>query len=53
MQRIDAHSHIEALLSLIDIAYVLNNIPEKKIIYWTKLATDTDNALRYEIKLEQ
>ena len=45
-QQIEAHSHIGALLSLIDIAYQMNGIEEKRIAFWTQLAIQTDDKLK-------
>lgn len=44
-QQIEAHGHIHALLSLIDVAYEMNNIDSNRIAHWTALAVDTDSKL--------
>ena len=46
MQQLEAHAHLEALLSLIDISFALNNIASDRIQFWTKLIVDTDEKLR-------
>ena len=46
MQQLEAHAHLEALLSLIDISFALNNIAPDRIQFWTKLIVDTDEKLR-------
>ena len=45
-QQIEAHSHVGALLSLIDVAYQINHIEERRIRHWTGLVVDTDQKLK-------
>lgn len=45
-QQVEAHSHIGALYSLMDIAYQMNGIEEHRIEYWTQLAMETDEKLK-------
>jgi hypothetical protein len=45
-QQIEAHAHINALLSLIDISFTINNIEASRIEYWTHLAVETDEKLK-------
>lgn len=45
-QQLEAHAHINALLSLIDIAFALNSIEPHRIEYWTQLAVETDEKLK-------
>ena len=45
-QQVEAHAHIGALLSLIDVAYELNDIDGDRIHYWVGLAKDTDDKLK-------
>ena len=45
-QQIEAHGHIGALLSLIDVSFQLNDIEPKRVKYWTGLAVETDQKLK-------
>jgi len=46
MQQVEAHSHLEALLTLIDLAYGVFGIDSQKVSYWTGLALETDKLLK-------
>lgn len=49
-QQIQAHSHIDALLTLLDVAYTAFNIKDEPIAYWVKLCCDTDDKLKAWMK---
>lgn len=52
-QQVQAHSHLDALLSLIDLAYTSFRIEPKQIEYWTKLAVDADEKLKAWMKADK
>lgn len=45
-QQKEAHAHIEALLSYMDLAYEVIKIDDKRMEYWTGLAVDADNKIQ-------
>ena len=48
-----AHSHLDAMLSLIDLAYISFNIEPKRIEYWTGLALHADDKLKAWMKSDK
>lgn len=52
-QQLEAHAHLEALLSLIDVSFALNNIEPDRIQFWTKLIVDTDEKLKAWIRSDK
>ena len=44
-QQIEAYAHINAFMSLLEIAHRAFSIETRRIEYWTKLATDTNDKL--------
>lgn len=44
-QQMEAHSHICAMLSLIDLAHRVFDVELRRVEYWVQLAVDTDNKL--------
>lgn len=53
MQQTQAHAHIDALLTLIDIAFNVYDIEGRRIEYWTGLAVETDDALKAWMKADK
>lgn len=53
MQQVQAHSHIDALLTLLDIAYISFNIEDSQIKFWTQLCMDTDDKLKAWMKKDK
>ena len=45
-QQIEAHSHIGALLSLIDLAHRVFGIELRRVEHWTRLAVETGDKCR-------
>lgn len=46
-QQIEAHGHLGALYSLVDVAYNMNSeIDGDRVAYWTSLIMDTDEKLK-------
>lgn len=45
-QQVEAHSHLEALLSLIDLAYNAFDIEARRVEYWTGLVLQADELLK-------
>lgn len=45
-QQLEANSHLEALLTLIDLSYRTFNIDSNKIEYWARLVYDTEEKLK-------
>lgn len=52
-QQVEAKAHIEALLTLIDIAFNVFDIDPKKIEHWTSLACETSELLHAWAKSDQ
>jgi len=51
-QQMEAHAHIDALLTLIDLAYNAFEIDGKRIEYWTGLCINVDTKLKAWLKAE-
>ena len=52
-QQVQAHSHIDALLTLIDLAYTSFNLEPHQVEYWTKLAVEADDKLKAWMKSDK
>jgi hypothetical protein len=44
-QQIEAHAHVNSLLSFVDLAYNVLNIDSRRVEYWTGLAVEADNKI--------
>lgn len=53
VQQVEAHAHLDALLSLIDLAFTSFDIEARKIEYWTGLALSTDDKLKSWMKADK
>ena len=51
--QVQAHSHLDAMLSLIDLAYTSFDIDSKKIEYWTGLILKADDKLKAWMKSDK
>ena len=52
-QQIEAHSHIGALLSLIDLAHRVFGIELRRVEHWTRVAVETDDKLKAWMKSDK
>lgn len=52
-QQYEAHSMLEGLLTLMDLAYMALDIPSERIEYWTGLVVKTDKALMAWIRSDE
>lgn len=52
-QQVQAHSHLDAMLSLIDLAYSSFGIESKRIEYWTGLVLKADDRLKSWMKSDK
>ncbi len=52
-QQVQAHSHLDALLSLIDLAFTSFNIDPDAVQYWTKITVDADEKLKAWMKSDK
>ena len=52
-QQVQAHSHLEALLSLIDLAYTSFGIESNRVEYWTGLVLKADDRLKNWMKSDK
>ena len=52
-EQLKAHASLNALLTLIDIAYDSFDIETRKIAFWTKLVVDTDEKLKTWMKSDK
>lgn len=52
-QQIEAHSHIDALLTLIDIAYNTFSIENDQMTYWISLCCEADEKLKAWMKSDK
>lgn len=52
-QQVEAHSHLDALLSLMDVAFVVFSIEAKRIEYWTGLVLSCDDKLKAWMKSDK
>jgi hypothetical protein len=52
-QQVQAHSHLDAMLSLIDLAYTSFNIESGRIEYWTGLVVEADEKLKSWMKSDK
>lgn len=53
MQQVQAHSHLDAMLSLIDLAYTSFQIESNRIEYWTGLILSADKHLKAWMKSDK
>ena len=49
----EAHAHLGALLSLIDLAYLTLQLDCRKVEHWTRLVSATDDKLKAWMKAEK
>lgn len=49
----EAKSHLECLLSYMDLAYDVYNIPTRKIAYWTELVVMTEDKLKHWVESDR
>lgn len=52
-QQVQAHSHLDAMLSLVDLAYNSFSIESKRIEYWTGLILKADDRLKAWMKSDK
>ena len=52
-QQVQAHSHLDAMLSLVDLAYNSFSIESKRIEYWTGLVLKADDRLKAWMKSDK
>lgn len=52
-QQVQAHSHLDAMLSLIDLAYNSFSIESKQIEFWTGLVLKADDKLKAWMKSDK
>ena len=52
-QQVQAHSHLDALLSLIDLAFTSFNIDPDAVQYWTKITVEADEKLKAWMKSDK
>ena len=52
-QQVQAHSHLSAMLSLIDLAYISFGIESSRIEYWTGLTLHADDDLKKWMKSDK
>lgn len=52
-QQIEAHSHIDALMTLLDLAYNTFHIDPKQMSYWIQLTLETDDKLKAWMKSDK
>ena len=51
--QVQAHSHLQSLLALVDMAYMCYGLNSEKIEYWTQSVRDTDTKLKAWMKSEK
>lgn len=51
--QVQAHSHLDAMLSLVDLAYSAFDIETRKVEYWTGLILKADDKLKAWIKSDK
>lgn len=51
--QIQAHSHLQSLLALVDLAFVVYSFDGNKAEFWTKSVRDTDTKLKAWMKSEK
>lgn len=52
-QQVQAHSHLDAMLSLIDLAYASFSIDSRKVDHWTSLVLKADDKLKAWMKSDK
>ena len=52
-QQVQAHSHLDAMLSLIDLAYTSFGIEPQRIEHWTGLVLKADDRLKNWMKSDK
>lgn len=52
-EQVRAHSHLDAMLSLIDLAYLSFGIESRRIEYWTGLVLHADDKLKSWMKSDK
>lgn len=52
-QQIEAHSHIDAFMTLLDLAYNTFRIEPQQMEYWMKLTSETDEKLKAWMKSDK
>jgi len=52
-QQMQAHAHLDTLLTLVDLAYNTYNIEGRKIEYWTGLILEADDKLKAWMKADK
>ncbi len=52
-QQVEAHSHIDALMTLLDLAYNTFRIEPDQMAYWIRLTSETDDKLKAWMKSDK